>query len=105
MKPLNTIKIKISEGDYDISLHAEKERYTENISIYEMEEAMLASELLENYMDDQRGHSCLLLGYSKNRPIHIVCGISKTGGVRIITVYLPLKPKWLDERTRSSYDR
>ncbi|MES0490984.1 MAG: DUF4258 domain-containing protein [Leptospirales bacterium] len=95
------VKQKISDGDYEISLHAEKERYEENILIKDIEECLNTLELLEDYPNDPRGHSFLILGYSDKRPIHIVCGISKALNIRIITVYLPLNPKWLDERTRT----
>lgn len=30
--------------------------------------------VIENYPEDQRGHSCLMMGYgSDGRPIHVVC--------------------------------
>jgi hypothetical protein len=59
------------------------------------------SEILEDYPNDPRGPSCLVLGYAhQGYPIHIVCGRTPRGDLRIITVYLPSLPKWLDERTR-----
>ncbi len=40
----------------------------------EIEEVIRSGEVIEDYPDDVRGHSCLLLGYGKeNRPIHVVC--------------------------------
>jgi hypothetical protein len=32
--------------------------------------------------------------------MHIVCSYTSIKWVRIITVYLPKQPKWIDERTR-----
>ena len=30
--------------------------------------------MVEDYPDDSRGHSCLMLGFGKGgRPIHVVC--------------------------------
>lgn len=57
----------------------------------------------ENYPDDVRGHSCLLLGYGENeRPIHVVCS-PKEEYLAIITVYLPYEEEWEDNfRTRKS---
>ena len=55
---------------------------------------------LEDYADDPRGASCLILGYSRGRAIHVVCGWTSANILRIITVYLPKPPKWLDDRTR-----
>lgn len=91
---------KIGRDEYEISLHAEKERYAEDIMISDLENAIISGEILEDYPDDPRGASCLILGYSRDKPVHIVCGETKTGWMRIITVYLPKPPKWIDERTR-----
>ena len=32
-----------------------------------------AGEIIENYPDDVRGLSCLMLGFAKRRPVHVVC--------------------------------
>lgn len=80
---------------------AEKERYVEDITLYDLEKAISNGEILENYPDDPRGPSCLLLGLSKKRPIHIVCSYLPTDWIRIITVYIPKLPKWINERSRA----
>jgi len=50
--------------------------------------------VIEEYPDDVRGHSCLLLGYGANqRPIHVVCA-PKADYLAIITAYLPDPDKW-----------
>jgi hypothetical protein len=97
---IQKIRTKIDAGNYEISVHAEKERYAEDISIFDIETAILQGEILEDYPDDPRGESCLILGYSEGRAIHIVCGYTSIKSLRVITVYLPKRPKWLDERTR-----
>lgn len=63
-----------------ISFHAEKERYAEDITIHDLETAILNGEILEEYSNDPRGPSCLILGYSKMKPIHIVCGYDLENG-------------------------
>ena len=98
---IREIKDKVRKEEYEISLHAEKERYTEDVSINDLESDIYNGDILEDYTDDPRGPSCLILGYSKNRPIHIVCGHSSTKWIRVITVYIPKLPKWIDERTRT----
>ncbi|TAK60555.1 MAG: DUF4258 domain-containing protein [Bacteroidetes bacterium] len=98
---IEEIKHKTKLGLYEISVHAEKERYAEDISLEDIETAISNSILLEDYTNDPRGPSCLLLGSSEGRPIHIVCGYSPVDWVRIITVYLPKLPKWIDEQTRA----
>ena len=97
---IRDVQEKMRGDEYEISFHAEKERYAEGITISDLEAAIYNGEILEDYPDDPRGPSCLILGHSQNRAIHIVCGYTTIGWVRIITVYIPKSPKWLDERTR-----
>lgn len=94
------IKDKIRTNKYEISFHAEKERYAEEITTSDLKMAISNGEILEYYPNDPRGSSCLILGYSQNRPIHILCGYTPIKWIRIITVYIPKLPKWIDERTR-----
>ena len=49
-------------------------------------------EVIEDYPEDARGHSCLMLG-TTNRPIHVVCS-PKPGYLAVITAYLPGKQDW-----------
>lgn len=98
---IEEIKKKIRHDEYEISSHAEKERYDEDITISDLEITIFEGEIIEDYSDDPRGQSCLILGHSQNRPIHIVCGYSTLKWIRIITVYIPKPPKWINERTRA----
>ncbi|MGR3292643.1 MAG: DUF4258 domain-containing protein [Candidatus Scalindua sp.] len=63
-----------------MSFHAEKERYAEDIKNSDIENVISNCEIIENYSDDPRGPSCLILGYSEERPIHIVCGFTLIKG-------------------------
>ncbi len=55
---------------------------------------VLRGEIIEDYPDDVRGHSCLLLGIdSKGRPIHVVCS-PKAEFLAIITAYTPEPKEW-----------
>ena len=60
-------------------------------------------EVIEDYPEDPRGHSCLLLGEgTDNRPLHVVCA-PKAEYLAIITAYLPSRDQWEDDmRTRKS---
>jgi len=103
---LEEIRRLLDEGRYEFSLHAQQERLEENIDITEIEEAVLSQgEILEEYPDDPRGESCLLLGFVQAKPIHVVFGWAGRKRdaariLRVITVYRPTKPKWADPRTR-----
>lgn len=98
---IDFIKAKIQANNYELSIHAHDERINDEIEFAELEEALLSGEIIEDYPNDPRGASCLVLGYTKqNRPIHIVCG-TKRGNLILITIYVPQKPKWRNPRTRN----
>jgi len=53
-------------------------------------------DLVEDYPDDSRGHSCLMLGFGgSGRPIHVVCA-PKDEYLAIITAYLPDPHEWAE---------
>ena len=60
-------------------------------------------EVIEDYQDDVRGHSCLILGTGEEgRLIHVVCS-PKDEFVAIITAYVPSADDWdKDFKTRIS---
>ena len=44
------------------------------IATIEVRNVLFHGEIIEEYPEDVRGHSCLMLGYgAENRPIHVVC--------------------------------
>ena len=73
------------------------------ISPAEVRSVVNAGEVIEDYPEDARGHSCLLLGYgTETRPLHVVCA-PKAEYLAIITAYLPSSDQWeADWRTRKS---
>ncbi len=103
---LGEIRDLIRKGEYEVSFHAQQERLEENLDIAEIEKAILGrSEILEEYTDDPRGESCLVLGFAERQPIHAVMGWATRRHtnqkmLRVITVYTPTLPKWADARTR-----
>ena len=60
-----------------------------------------SGELIEDYPEDVRGHSCLLLGrVDDNRFIHVVCS-PKHEYLAVITAYVPSPDEWeSDLKTR-----
>ena len=66
------------------------------ITTSEVRETIERGELIEDYPEDPRGHSCLMLGFDeKHRPIHVVCS-PKKDYLAIITAYVPESTKWID---------
>jgi hypothetical protein len=100
---IEQVKALVQQRRYKTSHHAEVEREAETITINDIKTAILNGELLEDYPDDPRGHSCLMLGIAEDeRPLHVVLTIlTQIDQVLIITVYVPTRPKWLDPRTRA----
>ena len=99
---LDFIAKEIKGQTYEISLHADNERLAEGIGIIELEESLVSSKILEDYPDDPRGESCLVVGFIPGgKSVHVVCGENKDGHLFIITVYIPAMPKWKDPYTRN----
>ncbi|MGE3297797.1 MAG: DUF4258 domain-containing protein [Porticoccaceae bacterium] len=71
------------------------------ISTADVRRVLEDGEIIEDYPEDTRGHSCLILGRGKEgRPIHIVCA-PKDEYLAVITAYIPDEDQWSkDFRTR-----
>ncbi len=100
---LEQIKSLVKQKKYRITLHAELERDADQITMRELKEALLSpkAKIVEDYPNDPRGMSCLMLGFTKQTyPIHIVCGIGEPEILIIITVYRPDPKKWINWQIR-----
>jgi hypothetical protein len=72
-------------------------RFDPMISAHEVKQVILNGEVIEDYPEDVRGHSCLIFGYGSNqRPIHVVCS-PKDEYLAIITAYLPEPDLWAQD--------
>jgi hypothetical protein len=72
-----------------------------HISVREVEGALLSNnaEMIEDYPEDPRGASCLILGLTANgRPLHVQC--TYPPDVAVITSYAPNPEEWTDWRLR-----
>lgn len=93
------IKAKVLANAYVYSHHADLERKADDLTLTQVEEALLTGTILERYSDTGCGVGCLLVRFSEAIPIHIVCGW-RGEKVAIITVYMPGPPKFVDPWTR-----
>jgi hypothetical protein len=96
--------IKQSAGKKIIySLHALDEMNAEDklITTDEVRSVVFNGEIIEDYPEDKRGHSCLMFGMpDSRRPVHVVCA-PKEEYLAIITAYIPSLEKWeTDFKTR-----
>jgi hypothetical protein len=64
------------------------------IGVSDVRKAVKQGELVEDYPEDVRGHSCLILGHGVDgTQIHVVCS-PKTDFLAIITAYIPSSQEW-----------
>ncbi|MBH0200329.1 MAG: DUF4258 domain-containing protein [Nitrospira sp.] len=70
------------------------------ITPQEVERVVMTGALVEDYPQDSRGHSCLLLGLGDGaRAIHVVCS-PKAEYLAVITAYLPDTDQWSSDYRR-----
>lgn len=64
------------------------------ISTQEVRAVLFRGVVIEDYPEDARGHSCLMLGWGEeDRPLHVVCA-PKTEYLAVITTYCPSPEQW-----------
>ena len=97
--PLSEIQDSFREGKYRVSDHAIKRMIQKSIERLEIEESILAGEIIEEYPEDKYSPSCLVYGKTKaGRDLHI--HVSLPPRVVVITTYQPDPEKWIDCRIR-----
>lgn len=96
------IQDKVRSRRYELSRHAVDQSIKRNISIAELEDALLgACELIEDYPDEKYGPSCLILGFTKvSRPLHFLVSYPTRPLLKFITLYEPDPTEWIDQRVR-----
>jgi hypothetical protein len=97
---IRNIRALIQSQTFRISVHAHQEMAEEDISLEAILEAIDTGTILENYPHHRRGSCCLVHGLTRaGRNLHIVCTTIQPLLV-IITVYVPLPPKWVTPTQR-----
>ncbi len=80
--------------------HCRKRFAERNISVEDIIQVIDTGCIIETYPEDFPVPSCLILGYSGNRAIHI-CASIMDDYIYLITAYIPDPEKWDDDwRTR-----
>lgn len=96
---IKEIRHRIRKGLYRFSDHSVKRMIEKGISRQEIERAILAGEIIEEYRDDKYSPSCLIYGKTKQgRDLHIQVSFPPT--VVIITVYEPDPKEWVGCKMR-----
>ena len=88
-KTLNNLKACVKENKYIMTLHAEEEMNDDELSIFDIEHAILTGEIIEKQKDHNRDEwKYLVHGKAINSdPITVVVKITATDKMLIITVF------------------
>ena len=106
MVSLDAIRDKVRRRRYELSRHAVEQSILRDIRVMEVEEALLnRSEVVEDYPDDKRGPTCLILGFTNaGRPLHVQVSHPSRPVLKIVTLYEPDSDLWIDFRHRKNSD-
>jgi len=78
-----------------LRLHAEQRMFARGISTADVETALASGQTIEEYPMDKPYPSRLVLGWIRDRPLHIVVAENrKDGETIVITAYEPGTDKW-----------
>ena len=91
---IEEIRRKVADGQYAISFtHTEKLRLR-RIKAVDIEEAVKSGNIIEDYPNDPRGASCLILGQVGTRPLHILFARLDAEEILVVTAYEPDPKEW-----------
>lgn len=93
---VNEIRNRFAAGEWVYTKHAVDRAIERNIWSREVQEAIAAGEIIENYPQDKYGPSCLLLGWTKaKRPLHVQVSYPRVNeSIKVITLYEPSLNEW-----------
>ena len=89
----------VREGRLRISAHALQEAEEDELTLAGIEAATCAGDCIEDYPDDPRGSSCLVLGpHPQAGAVHALWGFdAPTRHAILITVYVPDPGRWSED--------
>jgi hypothetical protein len=97
---MQSIRAHAAADELLVTQHAQQAMVEENILLDHVLHAIGNGQILEDYPDHRRGACCLVYGVDAiGRDIHVVCTTAQPRLI-IITVYLPLPPKWASPTQR-----
>ena len=83
-----------------VTQHSRKRLSERGIKILDIVNAINTGEIIEDYPEDYPFPSCLILGQTEGKIIHIVASINE-GMMYLITAYIPNLERWENDwRTR-----
>jgi len=99
---LDVVRELFRQHDYIFTAHASDREVQRDIPSRDIEEAVLAGEIIEDYPVDKYGPSCLIMGRtSTGRILHVQA--SYPPQVKVVTVYESSLDDWGDDwKTRKT---
>ena len=96
----NVIREKVRAGDYEISVHATRRLRRRQLTIADLEHAIIYGEIIEHDPTARPFPKCIFLGQDavKGEMLHVVCSL--TPQALIVTVYFPDEDIWSKDRYR-----
>ena len=83
-----------------LTQHSRKRLSERGIKVLDIVNAINTGEIIEDYPEDYPFPSCLILGKTEDKVVHIVASIND-GMIYLITAYIPDSDKWeSDWKTR-----
>ncbi len=92
---LERIQVAVLSGDYDLTRHAINEMAEDELSIFDVEHAILSGEITKTETDDPRGPRYTTIGLTEDQKteVGVVGRFTETGIYLIITVYEVTEPE------------
>lgn len=98
---IEEIRQKVAQGQFEFTQHAVDQSILRRVSVQELREAIANGEVIEDYLHDKYGPSCLILGFTQvGRLLHVQCSYPSRPLVKIITLYEPDPKLWIDFKVR-----
>jgi hypothetical protein len=100
------VKQSIRSDAVHVSVHARDDAVADDLWLQDVTAATLVADCIEDYPDDPRGPSCLVLCHIRESPVHALWGFDEPRlRAILITVYRPDPNRWSDDfRTRRGGD-
>jgi len=97
---IGLIRELVNRGKIFWSGHIVKRMTMRGIKLKDVIDCINNGEIIEEYKEDYPYPSCLILGFTNEKGLHVVCGIGEEH-VWMITAYYPCLKEWEDDlRTR-----
>ncbi len=105
MYTINDFRVLNNPENIILTQHSRRRFAERNISIDDICSTINSGEIIEQYSDDHPFPSCLIMGMSNDRIIHICASIDDEM-IYLITAYIPNPEKWeSDWKTRRNQSR